>query len=57
MLDRTPKELIDYMAFAVQNDGVGAIMFGDNELAGLVLDWRDKDERLRGIEPTPETPL
>jgi hypothetical protein len=39
-MNRTPEELIDAIAFALENDGIGGILIGDNEFARLVLEWR-----------------
>lgn len=50
MTDRNPKELIDYFAFTVENDGVSHIVLGDNELARLVMDWREKEHILKNAD-------
>lgn len=41
-MNRTPQELIDAIAFALENDAIDGILVGDNEFARLVLDWREK---------------
>jgi len=49
MTDRSPKELIDYFAFTIENDGISHIVMGDNELARLVMDWRKKEATIAAI--------
>jgi len=42
-MNRTPDELIDAMAFAATDKGGSITMLmGDNEIARLVLAWRDR---------------
>ena len=48
-VDRTPEQIIDAIAFALENGGIDTLRIGDNESALLVLDWREKKEALAAI--------
>ena len=40
-MNRTPEEIIDALAFAVEHGGVDTMLIGDNEAARLAVSWRD----------------
>lgn len=45
-MDRTPDEVINAMEFCLLNGRASAFLIGDNEMARLVLEWRElKDAR------------
>jgi len=44
MMPVTAKEIINAIAFAVENGGIDTLLIGDNEAARLVEDWRKKAE-------------
>lgn len=40
-MNRTPDELIAAMEFCLLDGGASAFLIGDNEMARLVLEWRE----------------
>lgn len=45
-MNRSPDEIIDALAFALENGGVSTVLIGDNEAARLVTSWRETKEEL-----------